>query len=189
MSDSLLEIPELPGPGHLRDGIGEEDNPIPFWFNVSWIATTIFGIAYMVWYLAISNWSSTGQWRSEVAAAESQAAVVRASQPATNPYTGNAAAIAEGREVFSTICIACHMADGRGLVGPSLVDPYWKYGATDADLFATVSEGRPGGMAAWAALLGNEKIWKVLAYVKTLPKTSEPGFGAPDYVPPLPAAP
>jgi cytochrome c oxidase cbb3-type subunit 3 len=189
VSDSRLEISELPGPGRERDGIGEEDHPVPLWFNLSWIATTIFGVAYMIWYLALSDWSSAGEWQAEVAAAATQSATARASQPTTNPYTGNAAAIAEGKEVFMTICIACHMADGHGLVGPSLVDPYWKYGSADADLFATVTEGRPGGMAAWGAQLGNEKIWKVIAFVRTLPKTSEPGFGAPDYVPPAPPAP
>ena len=52
-----------------------------------------------------------------------------------------------------------------------------------------MNEGRPGGMPPWGPQLGAEKIWKVLAYVDTLPKTSEPGFGAPDYVPPAqPAA-
>lgn len=191
MSDQPLEIPELPlpGPARERDGIGEEDNDIPMWFNVSWIATNIFGILYMVWYLGLSSWSSDAQWQAEVAAAESQAAAVRASLPTTNPYTENAAAIAEGQEVFATICIACHMADGKGLVGPSLVDPYWKYGSGDAELFATVSDGRPAGMPPWGPQLGSEKIWKVLAYMKTLPKTDAPGFGAPDYVPPAPPAP
>lgn len=190
MSDRRLEIPELAGPGLERDGIGEDDHPVPLWFNLSWIATTIFGIAYMAWYLAISDWSSAGQWQAEVAAAESQAAAIRASQPTTNPYSASdLAALAEGQEVFGTICMACHMIDGRGLVGPSLVDPYWKYGDTDAELFATVSEGRPGGMAPWAAQLGTEKIWKVIAFLRTLPKSNEPGFGAPDYVPPAPPAP
>lgn len=191
MSDQPLEIPELPlpGPARERDGIGEEDNAIPLWFNLSWIGTTIFGILYMIWYLGISSWSSDGQWQAEVSAAESQAAAVRASLPTANPYNGNAAAIAEGQEVFATICIACHMADGKGLVGPSLVDPYWKYGSADADLFATVSEGRPGGMPPWGPQLGSEKIWKVLAFMQTLPKTDAPGFGAPDYVPPAPPAP
>jgi len=191
MSDQRLEIPELPlpGPARERDGIGEEDNPIPRWFNWTWIATTIFGIAYMIWYLGISDWSSAGQWRAEVSAAESQAAVIRASLPTENPKRGDPAEIAEGAKVFATICIACHMADGKGLVGPSLVDPYWKYGSSDAELFATVSEGRPGGMPPWGPQLGSDKIWEVLAYLETLPKTPAPGFGAPDFVPPAPPAP
>jgi cytochrome c oxidase cbb3-type subunit 3 len=187
MSDARLEIPELPGPGRERDGIGEEDNKVPLWFNLSWIATTVFGLVYILWYLAFSDWSSAGQWQAEVAAAQTQAEAARASLPAANPYsTSDAAAVAEGKQVFDTICIACHMADGRGLVGPSLIDPYWKYGDSDSDLFATVNEGRPGGMAPWGAQLGNEKIWKVIAFVRTLPKSNAPGFGAPDYVPPPP---
>jgi mono/diheme cytochrome c family protein len=34
-------------------------------------------------------------------------------------------------------------------------------------------------MPAWGAQLGDEKIWKVLAYLETLPQQSEPGVGAP----------
>lgn len=191
MSDQPLEIPELPSsdPHRERDGIGEEDHPIPLWFNASLIATWIFGFAYMAWYLVLSDWSSLGQWSAEVAAAESHAAAVHSSLPAQNPKRGDQGEIAEGAKVFATICVACHMPDGKGLVGPSLVDPYWKYGSSDAELFATVSEGRPGGMPPWGPQLGSEKIWEVLAYLETLPKTAEPGFGAPGFVPPAPPAP
>lgn len=190
MSDQPLEIPEhpLPDPRRERDGIGEEDHAVPRWFNWSLIATWIFGFAYMAWYLGFSEWSSVGQWRAEVAAAESHAAAVRASLPTTNPKRGNPDEIAEGAKVYATICVACHMPDAKGLVGPSLVDPYWKYGASDAELYATVADGRPGGMPPWGPQLGGEKIWEVLAYIETLPKTTEPGFGAPGYVPPAPPA-
>ena len=43
-------------------------------------------------------------------------------------------------------------------------------------------------MPPWGAQLGDEKIWKVLAYLETLPKQDRPGIGAPDYAPPAPAA-
>ncbi len=190
MSDSEREIAELPH-GRLppRDGIGEEDNAVPLWFNAAWIGTWIAGIAYIVWYLGLSSWSQYGQYAAEVAVAESKAAELRAALPSANPYHGNAAAIAEGQQTFMTICMACHGPDGHGLVGPSLVDPYWKYGSGDTEHFKSVAEGRPGGMPPWGPQLGAEKIWKVLAYVESLPKTTEPGFGAPDYVPPPPPAP
>ena len=187
MSELEREIAELPHAGSPpRDGIGEDDHPVPLWFNAAWIATWIAGVIYIVWYLGLSSWSQYGQYAAEVAAADTKAAEARALLPTTNPYHGNAAAIAEGQQTFMTICIACHGPDGHGLVGPSLVDPYWKYGTSDSDHFKSVSEGRPGGMPPWGPQLGEEKIWKVLAYVETLPKTTEPGFGAPDYVPPAP---
>jgi cytochrome c oxidase cbb3-type subunit 3 len=177
------EIAELPRADEaVRDGIGEEDNAIPLWFNVGFYGLIGVGILYILWYAGVSGWSQRGQYEAEVAAAEARYAPLRTAQaPTSNPYHGDAAAIAEGKEVFQTICLACHLADGTGLVGPSLVDPYWKYGNADADLFQTVSGGRPLGMPPWGPQLGNEKIWKVLAYMETLPKRSEPGVGSPEF--------
>ena len=175
-----------------RDGIGEEDNPIPAWWWWSWFATIVFAAFYIPYY-TLSGWSQASQWAAEVAATQAAVAANAPPVPTTNPYRGDAAAIAEGRQTFETICAACHKPDGSGLVGPSLVDPYWKYGDTDAVLFETVTKGRPGGMPAWGPQLGSEKIWKVLAYVATLPKSDKPGVGAPGFAgapgaPPAPAA-
>ncbi len=183
MSIETEEIPEFPRGGEPdRDGIAEEDHKIPLWFNLSFAGTIVFALIYTPYYL-FSGWSQTGQWEAEVAAAEERRAAVVASLPDTNPYRGDAAAIAAGEQVYLTTCVACHKPDGSGLVGPSLVDPYWKYGDADADLFETVSEGRPAGMPPWGSQLGNEKIWQVLAYIETLPKSEAPGVGAPDYQP------
>jgi cytochrome c oxidase cbb3-type subunit 3 len=175
----LGEIPELPGDG-VRDGIGEEDNPIPLWFNLGFYGLIVFGIVYAIYYTT-SGWSARGEYEAQVAEANARAESVRASLPTRNPFRGNPAAVAEGAEVFATICAACHKPDASGLVGPSLVDPYWKYGSDDATLFQTVSEGRPGGMPPWGAQLGSDKIWKALAYLETLPRSDVPGIGAPGY--------
>jgi cytochrome c oxidase cbb3-type subunit 3 len=176
------EVAELPRADEpVRDGIGEEDNAIPLWFNVGFYGLIGVGILYILWYAGISGWSQRGQYEAEVAAAKERYAAVAAARPTANPFRGNAAAVAEGKQVFETICLACHLADGTGLVGPSLVDPYWKYGNSDPDLFQTVSEGRPLGMPPWGPQLGADKIWKVLAYVETLPKRAEPGVGSPEF--------
>jgi cytochrome c oxidase cbb3-type subunit 3 len=186
MTVDLDEIVERPAPGEPeRDGIAEEDNAIPAWFNWSFGATIVFAAFYIPYYL-FSGWSSAGQWQAEVAEAEKAVAAVRETLPSTNPYRGDAEAIAAGKELFTTTCVACHLPTGEGLVGPSLIDPYWKYGNDDAALFETVSGGRPAGMPPWGTVLGTEKIWKVLAYIETLPTTDEPGIGSPDYVAPAP---
>jgi cytochrome c oxidase cbb3-type subunit 3 len=180
------EMPEVPVPERPRgdeaprDGIGEEDNRIPLWFNVAFLGSIVFALVYVPYYL-LSGWSSALQYDRQVEVAERHRAEALAQLPEQNPYHGNPAAIAEGKEVYTTICAACHKPDGSGLVGPSLVDPYWKYGHTDHELFETVSGGRPGGMPAWGPVLGTEKIWKVLAYVETLPRSKEPGVGSPEY--------
>jgi cytochrome c oxidase cbb3-type subunit 3 len=179
MSGETPEIVEYPRrDGAVRDGIGEEDNPIPLWFNVGFYGLLVFGILYILYY-TLSGWSQLGEYGAQVAVAEIRAEAARASLPTSNPFRGNSAAVQEGSLTFVTICAACHKPDGSGLVGPSLVDPYWKYGDGDAELFESVSKGRPLGMPPWGPQLGNEKIWKVLAYMETLPKSDQPGVGAP----------
>lgn len=179
-SEEIAERPDPSAPHN--DGIGEEDNAIPVWFNASFLATIVFAVVYVIYYVTM-GWSSRGQYEAEVAAADAIASAARANLPSTNPYHGDAAAIADGQQVFLQICAACHKPDASGLVGPSLVDPYWKYGHTDAELFQSVMEGRPGGMPGWGAQLGSEKVWRALAYLESLPKTNVPGVGAPDYAP------
>ena len=183
MSGDVHGLPERPRADEApRDGIGEDDAPIPLWFNVGFYGLMIVGAAYIAYYAVLSGWSQRGQYEAEVAAAEARYAAVRAAHaPTANPHHGDAAAIAKGKETWDTICVACHTPEGTGLVGPSLVDPYWKYGHSDADLFQTVSEGRPLGMPPWGPQLGTDKIWQVLAFLETLPKRDEPGMGSPEY--------
>jgi cytochrome c oxidase cbb3-type subunit 3 len=185
MTSDAPEVAERPRPeGPERDGIREEDNPIPLWFNVTFYGSIAIAIVYVIFF-NFSGWSQRGRYEEEVArAAERFAAVQQAVPAAANPFRGDGAAIAEGKQLFDTICSACHLADGRGLVGPSLIDPYWKYGHDDASLYQTVASGRPGGMPGWLSQLGQEKVWKALAYLETLPRTQEPGVGAPDFKPP-----
>ena len=180
MKEDPREVVEYPREDEaIRDGIGEEDNAIPLWFNVGFYGSIIWGILYMIYYAGM-GWSSDGQYAAEAEAFDARYAEVRNAAVASgNPYRGDPAAIAEGEQVFASICSACHKPDGSGLVGPSLVDPYWKYGNDDASLFASVAEGRPGGMPPWGAQLGSDKIWKSLAYMETLPQSDEPGVGAP----------
>jgi cytochrome c oxidase cbb3-type subunit 3 len=183
MSEPFSEIPELARADEaVRDGIGEEDNPVPLWFNVGFYGLIVFGILYIVYYLG-SGWSQSGQYQAEMERAEALLAEHRATLPSKNPYHDDANAIAEGKQVFDEICSVCHKPDGSGLVGPSLVDPYWKYGDDDESLFTSVSEGRPLGMPPWGTQLGGEKIWKSLAYLETLPKSDTPGVGAPQAPP------
>lgn len=165
--------------GAAHDGIGEEDNPIPLWWWITFLGTIVWAALYSPYYL-FSGWSQEAQYEAEVAAAQVQIAAVQAELPSSNPFRGDVTAVAEGKDTWNTVCAACHKPDGSGLVGPSLVDPYWKYGNDDPSLFETVSKGRPAGMPPWQAQLGTDKIWKALAYMETLPKTDEPGMGAAD---------
>ncbi|MEO7038446.1 MAG: c-type cytochrome [Gemmatimonadaceae bacterium] len=85
-----------------------------------------------------------------------------------SPYAGNAAAIAEGHELFEKMnCAACHGYDMKGGMGPNLTDTYWRYGGAPADIYKSIFEGRPQGMPSWGRALTPTLIWKVVAYIES----------------------
>lgn len=88
-----------------------------------------------------------------------------------NPYEGNPGRIAEGAKLFVAYnCMDCHGADGSGAMGPSLQDGRWHFGGTPGAIFQSIYEGRPDGMPAWGGRIGDDQIWRLVAYVQTLSK-------------------
>jgi cytochrome c oxidase cbb3-type subunit III len=92
-----------------------------------------------------------------------------------NPYAGNVAAAATGRQLFVGFnCAGCHSGYAGGGMGPNLRDSLWIYGSKDAQIFSTIAEGRPYGMPAWGGRLPDGQIWKLVTYIKTLGTSAEP---------------
>jgi cytochrome c oxidase cbb3-type subunit 3 len=90
-----------------------------------------------------------------------------------NPYEGNAARIGEGAKLFVAYnCIDCHGADGSGAMGPSLADGRWHFGGSAGEVFQSIYEGRPDGMPAWGGRIGDDQIWRLVAYVRSLEPTT-----------------
>jgi cytochrome c oxidase cbb3-type subunit 3 len=92
-----------------------------------------------------------------------------------NPYTGNPAALREGRRLFVWYnCAGCHGDHAGGGMGPSLRDTTWIYGNTAARIFNSIAYGRTKGMPAWGSKLPAEQIWKIVAYIQSLRTAKEP---------------
>lgn len=86
-----------------------------------------------------------------------------------NPYASDPNAAKNGAKLFiSYNCADCHGADGSGFMAPSLADGRWHFGGSDEELFESIYEGRPDGMPAWGSLIGDDQIWLLVAYVRTL---------------------
>ena len=95
----------------------------------------------------------------------------------------DATALAEGKKIFETNCVACHRADAGGAIGPNLTDENWILGGGIKNVFNTLMEGgRPGkGMVAWKESIKPTDLQKVASYVLSLqgtnpkePKPTEP---------------
>ena len=88
----------------------------------------------------------------------------------TNAASNDAKAAEAGATLFTGMnCDGCHGGGAVGAVGPSLTDGRWRYGGTDADIFRSIAEGRPKGMPAFGGVLQPAMIWRLVAYIKSLP--------------------
>ncbi len=89
---------------------------------------------------------------------------------------------ARGAEVYALNCASCHGAEGRGdgPAGAALeppptnhVDGAYMNGLSNDHLYKAVYDGgvavgKSVSMAPWGAVLGEEKVWDVVAYMRQL---------------------
>jgi cytochrome c-L len=90
-----------------------------------------------------------------------------------NRYRDAPAAVAEGKELYEQHCQSCHLPDGSGRLGPSLITDDWKYKrcATDVGMFEVIYAGAAGAMQSFFRRgVAQDDMLKMIAYVRTLKK-------------------
>jgi len=96
-----------------------------------------------------------------------------------NPFAGDRAAAVEGLAEFRESCLGCHgartiapaeFAAGLNPGAPALDSPDIQ-AMSDGELFWVVSNGiRATGMPAFSGGNDEKQIWKILAFVRRLPR-------------------
>ena len=157
---------------HNYDGIKELDNNLPPWWLYGFYATIIFAFVYMLRYHVFNADDQFAEY--EIEYAEANRAIEEYKKTAKNLVDVNtvevlteASDLNAGKKIFETNCVACHMADGGGGIGPNLTDKHWILGGGIKNVFNTISEGgRDGkGMVAWKANLKPIEMAQVASYV------------------------
>ena len=97
-------------------------------------------------------------------------AVVQFHRTGQNVYLDKEDALERGREIFEEWCQACHMPDGSGRIGPSLIDDDYRRERADTDIgkFEVVFLGGAGAMQSFADRLSQDDMLKVIAYIHEL---------------------
>lgn len=164
---------------HNYDGIKELDNNLPPWWLYGFYASIIFGAIYLIRYHIFDGENQFDELETELA--DARIAIEAYKKTAKNLVDVNtvtllteAGDLASGKTIFETNCVACHMADGGGGIGPNLTDEYWISGGDIKSVFRTVSEGgRSGkGMIAWKQQLKPLEMAQVASYVLTFQGTT-----------------
>ena len=163
---------------HNYDGIRELDSKIPPWFAWLFILTIIFAAYYMIDYHIIgSGQVMEEEYAQEVKMASLEREALIKSGAFINEETvtllSDASDLEKGKAVFDQNCIACHAADGGGLVGPNLTDKYWIHGGGIKNVFKTIKYGVvEKGMIAWQTQLNPNQMQEVASYIISLQGTT-----------------
>ena len=172
---------------HSYDGIREYDNPLPGWWSFIFICSIVFAVVYGV-TVQIMHRMRTPEQAYQAALAEYTAnKAVRQAADAKNVSEKVIAVAAKdsdtlnhGAKVFAKLCVTCHTANGRGLIGANLTDSFQIHGTTRMDIYKTVTEGVQGTpMLAWGEQLPQTDVLAVVAFVTTLRGKNEPDGKAP----------
>ncbi len=171
---------------HDYDGIKELDNLLPPWWTAGFIITVFVMIFYYSQvFFNQENYLQEQEYKNEVAAAQAEIEAYKKEHPelfkTDVSLLTDASSLEAGKKTFQTYCVACHMADGGGGIGPNLTDDKWILGGGIEKIYHTVSEGgRPGkGMVAWKTSLSAEQRQQVASYVISLQGTTPANPKAP----------
>lgn len=83
-------------------------------------------------------------------------------------YEKNGWAVSQGKTLYNQFnCSGCHFQGGGG-IGPPLMDAQWIYGSEPENIYETIVEGRPNGMPSFKGRLGNDQVWQLVVYVRSM---------------------
>jgi cytochrome c oxidase cbb3-type subunit III len=159
---------------HDFDGIRELDNKVPPWFSWLFYITIIFAVYYMLHYHVFRTGKLMHEeYYEEIRLASLEMDALKKSGAMINEDNvtelTDPADLQSGKVIYDNNCIACHAADGGGLVGPNLTDDYWIHGGGIKNIFKVIKYGVPEkGMIAWQTQLNPVQIQEVSSYVMSL---------------------
>ena len=162
---------------HDYDGIRELDNALPPWWKYGFYFTIGVAFIYLLNFHVLGNGLNPTQ---EYTAEMDKAKIEKEAYEATNKDRidenhvplADAEGIKAGQALFQANCIACHLKDGGGNVGPNLTDEYWLHKGSLNDVYHTIKYGYADkGMQAWGNTFTEKQISFLASFVKSLKGT------------------
>ncbi len=170
-ADILLE--------HDYDGIRELDNALPPWWKYGFYITIGIAVIYLLnFHVFGTGLNPTQEYNAEMDKARIEKEIYEANNKdridEKNVPMADATGIKAGQNLFETNCVACHLKDGGGMVGPNLTDNYWLHKGSLNDIYNTIKNGYPDkGMQPWGTMFSPKEISFLASFVKSL-KGSKP---------------
>ena len=159
---------------HDYDGIKELDNSLPPWWKYGFYITIGIAFIYLLNFHVLGiGLSPTQEYTTEMTQAKLAKEIYEANNKdkvdENNVTMADADGIKAGQVLFEANCVACHLKDGGGSVGPNLTDDYWLHKGGLNNIFNTITVGYPDkGMQSWSSKFSPKEIRFLASYIKTL---------------------
>ncbi len=159
---------------HNYDGIRELDNALPPWWKYGFYITIVIAFFYLLNFHVLGlGKNPTEEYNTEMENARIEKEIFDANNKdkidENNVPMADAAGIQAGQQMFEANCVACHLKDGGGSVGPNLTDDYWIHKGSLNDIYTTIKIGYPDkGMQAWSTKFNPKEMSQLASYIKTL---------------------
>lgn len=174
---------------HDYDGIKELDNVLPPWWLAGFFITIVISVIY--YFNVFTNpeeYNQAEEYRIEVAKAQEEIEAYKEANPELFDDSNIVATtdpndLARGKQLFTEkTCVACHLADLGGSIGPNLTDNTWILGGDVVSIFNTLTNGgRPGkGMIAWESTISREDRILLASYIISMQGTTPANPKAPE---------
>lgn len=160
--------------GHDYDGVQEFNNAAPFWWQLAFYISIVFSLGYMAYYLVLGGPSSKQELTDSLAKIKNMQPAASNDSDITEAIL--AAAVMDpkhltvGSKVYAEKCLACHAADGGGLIGPNLTDQYWIHDRGSLlGVYKVIKNGvLDKGMPGWEAQLSPGELISITGFIKSL---------------------
>ncbi len=162
---------------HDYDGIKELDNSLPPWWKYGFYITIGIAFIYLLNFHVLGiGLNPTQEYNAEMEKARIEKEVYEANNKdridEKNVRMANADGIKAGQRLYEANCVACHLKDGGGIVGPNLTDDYWLHKGSLNDIFNTIKVGYPDkGMQPWGNMFSPKEISFIASFIKSLKGT------------------
>ena len=162
---------------HDYDGIKELDNALPPWWRYGFYITIGVAFVYLLNFHVFGiGLNPTQEYSAEIESARIKKEIYEANNKdridEKNVPMAAADGIQAGKALFESNCVACHLKDGGGTVGPNLTDDYWIHKGSLNDIYNTIKVGYADkGMQSWSGTFTPKQISYLASYIKTLKGT------------------
>lgn len=167
-----------------HDGIRVDDNPVPAWWHLIFIATILFAITYALFFhWSPIGWSIHDQYQADMDAHNRQAfgrfGELDHDSEIIASIMRNPAIMEATRASFVARCAACHTTNGSGMTGPNLTDEFYKNVKSLEDIYHVIDKGiLAAGMPAWGRQISDTEVILLAAYSASLRGQNLPGKAA-----------